>query len=407
MIKLFILGSLFSWCDSTEVATTTNIQSINAYHSQYFPQFNAAQEAIYFTVRKGKGEREDIFLSKIKQGAALPASSIENINIPYFNEGTCTFNETGTTMVFSACDYPNSKGGCDLYESNWVNGQWTSPKNLGFFINSREWDGQPHLFNQGKSLFFASERMGGMGGRDLWLSEKDSNGNWGIPKNLGPKINSKFNEIGPYFIKKRNILVYSSDKKEGKGNLDFYQSIKETDGWSDPKNLEIINTSEDDAGICEGILPNEFFVTESSALQSPSEQIFAKIIPEEIWLKPKEVNIELVKVPALSFTDISFKDIFFENNKWELPSPSPKSIDLLLQFLNENPTIKIQIEGHSDETGNAKYNLSLSEKRANSVKNYLVGKGISPERINCVGFGNQKPKGKDLAANRRIEIKIN
>lgn len=407
MIKLFIIGSFFSWCDSTTVATNTNIQSLNSHYSQYFPQYNSAQDAIYFTVRKGRGEREDLFMSKLRQGSALPALPIENLNIPYFNEGTCSFNETGTTMVFSACDYPNSKGGCDLYESNWVNGQWSSPKNLGFFINSREWDGQPHLFNQGKSLYFSSERMGGMGGRDIWLSEKDANGNWGIPKNLGPKINSKSNEIGPYFIKKRNILVYSSDKKEGKGNLDFYQSLKEADGWSDPLNLEIINTTEDDAGICEGILPNEFFVTESSSLQTPTEQIFSKIIPEEVWLKPKEIKKEVVKLPSISFSDISFNDIYFENNKWDLPVPIPKSIELLIQFLTENPKTNIQIEGHSDENGNATYNLTLSEKRANSVKTYLLSKGIASERINCKGFGNLKPKGKDLAKNRRIEIKIN
>ena len=248
--------------------------------------------------------------------------------------------------------------------------------------------------------------MGGFGGRDLWLSEKDANGNWGIPKNLGPKINSKANEIGPYLLKKRNILLFSSDRKEGKGGLDFYQSLKTENDWSEIQNIELINTTEDDAGICEGLQKNEFFVTISSALQIPTEQIFSKILPEDTWLKAKELAPNPVLVPQIKFHELSFNDIYFENNKWDLPSPIPKSLDQLIQFLQENPTQNIQIEGHSDENGNPQSNMILSEKRALSVKNYLVQQGINGNRIASKGFGHLKPKSKNLAINRRIEIKL-
>ena len=406
MIKLFILGSFFSFSDTSQIASQTNITVLNQYHSQYFPQYDKSRNEIYFTVRKNKGDHEDLYVSKLVQGSALQAEALEKINTNFFNEGTCSFSEDGQTMVFSACDYPNSKGGCDLYESTWENNQWTTAKNLGFFINSREWDGQPHLSNQGQTIYFSSERAGGMGGRDIWMSEKDKNGVWGIPQNLGANINSNANEIGPYFIADRSILVFSSDRKEGKGKLDFYQSLFENKKWQVAKNLIILNSKEDNAGICEGQYCNEFFLTESNSNKIPAEKIYSVLLPDSIWLKPSPpiVNIEN-PTPSIRFSELHFSDIHFENNKWDLPYLIPNSLILLLKFLQENPIVQIKIEGHSDETGNAKSNITLSEKRALSVKNFLIQKGIQANRITTKGFGHLKPKTKDLAGNRRIEVK--
>lgn len=405
MIKLFILGSLFSFSDSTQIAIKTDLTHVNQFYSQYFPQYNKSRNEIYFTVRQNKGDHEDLYVSNLLQGSALQASAIESINTKFLNEGTCTFSEDGNTMIFSACDYPNSKGGCDLYESQWKDHQWSTPKNLGYFINSREWEGQPHLSNHGKTIYFSSEREGGQGNRDIWKSEKDQNGVWGIPKNLGPSINSNANEIGPYFMTDKQVLIFSSDRKGGLGKLDFYQSILEDDHWQNSKNLSILNTKEDNAGFCEGIQINEYFITESNTHRIPTESIYSIVLPDSVWLKtvqkPEIVKSEPSKI---QFADISFADILFANNKWDLPNPIPKSLTLLLQFLQENPTIKIRIDGHSDETGNAKSNIILSEKRAQSVKNYLLQKGIDSERISIKGFGHLKPKSKDLAGNRRIEI---
>lgn len=406
MIKLFIIGSLFSFGDTSQIATQTDMQEVNKYHSQYFPQFNRAKKELYFTVRKNKGDHEDLYVSSIEHGKVLSARSLEKINTNYLNEGTCTFNEDGTTMIFSACDYPNSKGGCDLYESKFEKEEWTPAKNLGFFINSREWDGQPHLTNGGKTLYFSSERGGGLGNRDIWVSEKNDQGIWGIPKNLGPSINTKSNEIGPYFIKSKQIIVFSSDRKDGKGKLDFYQSLLEEGEWKAAKNLGILNSEEENAGFSEGLFPNEFYLTESNSQQSPMEKIYSILLPDSIWLKPIEKKIiEVPIVSKIQFSEISFKDILFANNKWDLPHPIPKSLTHLLQYLQENPESNILIEGHSDETGNAKSNIILSEKRAQSVKNYLLQNGIHPARINIQGFGHSKPKSKDLAGNRRIEVR--
>ncbi len=406
MIKLFIIGSLFSFCDSTNIAKQTDISNVNSYHSQYFPQFIESTQEIFFTIRKNKGDHEDIYVSKVWQGAALPPSTIGTLNTPLFNEGTCTFSEDGQTIIFSACDYPNSKGGCDLYESNRINNQWSIPKNLGFFINSREWDGQPHLTNHGKTIYFSSERAGGLGSRDLWVSEKDQHGVWGIPKNLGPNINSSANEMGPYRIKNKQILLFSSDRKGGKGKLDFYQSLNEENEWSNPSNLDLLNTKEDNAGICLGSRPNEFFVTESNTNKNPSEKIYSIILPDSIWLKNKpKAQIKEISTAKQLFSDISFTDIYFANNKWDLPSIIPNSLIKLFQYLSENSTVKIIIEGHSDETGKAKSNIILSEKRALSVKKYLIQQGISADRMQIKGFGHLKPKSKELAGNRRIEVK--
>ncbi len=407
MIKLFILGSLFSFSDSTHTAQTTNISNLNQFHSQYFPQFNAAKNEIYFTVRNKKGDHEDLYVSQLNQGIALPSKPIETLNNDFFNEGTCSFTEDGETMVFSACDYPNSKGGCDLYESQWKNNQWSTPKNLGFFINSREWDGQPHVTNKRKTIYFSSERAGGYGGRDIWVSDKDQNGVWGIPKNLGPNINSKANEIGPFLNLEKQILVFSSDRHGGKGKLDFYQSQHLNNEWQIAKNLEILNNEEDNAGICKGPLEMEYFITESSPTKSPTERIYAVLIHDSIWLKePKQVELQVSQKAKIQFSEISFSDIYFDQNKWELPSTIPQSLHQLTQFLQENPNQEILIEGHSDETGNPKNNIILSEKRALSIKNYLINQGISAVRMQTKGHGHLKPKSKQLAGNRRIEVKL-
>ena len=141
-------------------------------------------------------------------------------------------------------------------------------------------------------------------------------------------------------------------------------------------------------------------------------QIQSVEIPEFCWLK-KPVDLPppiLVAKPApIEFQKLHFEDIQFENNKSDLPFVTPACLLDLVSYLFQNPTKSIEIHGHTDEVGNAQANLTLSDRRANSIKKYLVDQGISGNRIKTIAFGNSKPKIRAKTAearkiNRRIEI---
>lgn len=387
--------TLFEPSDSLAVVSVDPV--INAYRTQYFPQFLPNQQKLYFTVRKELNSDEEIYYANWKDGhfeTALPISELNQEN----NEGTPTFSADGLHMIFSGCEYPNSFGGCDLYETNWIDGSWTKPKNLGFRVNSHDWEGQPHLSNDGKKLFFASDRPGGFGKRDLWVSTKDEAGQWQFPVNLGTSINSAEDEQGPYLLAKKNRFIFSSNKKGGLGGLDFYQ-IPYPISDQPAKSIQRINTDYHDAGITPSEKAEFYYI--SRRLNKPNQDlgIVSVYIPDSTFEDSS---------PVIVFEQIKFDDIEFETNAWQLDS-IPASLSQLITYLTQNPTKQVEIQGHTDEVGGAEKNLLLSEKRALSIKMVLIQHQIKPERIKTIGFGNTQPKIKNPTAldrkqNRRIEI---
>ena len=399
-ICLVSLLSIFQNTDSTFLIKRQAIDSINLFHSQYFPHYSTTTKSLFFTARKNKNQDENLYYSSFENQAFSKPSPLSILNEEN-NEGTACLSDDGKTLIFTGCDYPNSYGGCDLFESKWINENWSKPKNLGFLINSHDWEGQPNLSKDGQQLYFSSERPGGKGKRDLWLSTKNKQGIWQAPVNLGDNINTKFDEQGPYFIEHRNILIYSSDQKGGKGGLDFYQSLKVQNNFQKGQNVLQINTPNDEAGFSVGESQNEFLI---SSTNEGKDLIYSIVIPEEIWLK-NSITKEKPNT-SQSFETIKFDDVQFANNQWELPKEIPKSLIELTNFLIENPTQSIKINGHTDENGNEDLNQILSEKRALSVKLYLIQQGIPSNRIQFQGFGQSQSKSKEKAKNRRIEIEM-
>ncbi len=407
---LFPFLSIFSAGDSLTISSVP-IKEVNVYRTQYFPIYSAARQELFLTVRKGTKSDEEIFVSAWNGKQFEIPRPIEELNQEN-NEGTPTLSKDGLHLIFSGCDYPNSFGGCDLYECTWVDGSWTRPKNLGFLVNSHDWEGQPQLNSDGSKLFFSSDRPGGEGKRDIWLTERGTDGKWGIPKNLGKKINSSEDEQGPYYMDERAILVFSTNQKGGKGGLDFHQSLWDGKIWSESVAIKEINSTSNDAGFSEGIHENQYYISRKVNDSIQDIQIQSVEIPEFCWLK-KPVDLPppiLVAKPApIEFQKLHFEDIQFENNKSDLPFVTPACLLDLVSYLFQNPTKSIEIHGHTDEVGNAQSNLSLSDRRANSVKKYLMDQGIAGERIKTIAFGNSKPKIKAKTAearkiNRRIEI---
>lgn len=398
---------------SVDSLTSSPIPEINQQKAQYFPFYSAARKELYFTGRTSINSDEELHFATWDGNQFTSIQSLSSIN-QESNDGTACLSADGNTLIFSGCDYRNSFGACDLYESQWVNGAWTKPRNLGIQINSHDWEGQPSLSADGMKLYFTSDRPGGAGKRDIWMSEKDEQGRWKIAKNLGTKINSSSDEQGPYWYDENEILIFSSDKKGGKGGLDFYQSRLENGQWVEAKNLSEVNSATNEAGICRGIHPNEFFISRNQPGNSIEEAIHRILIPPSYWLakiNPPKIDlvVQEIKPVKIQFQEVSFDDIQFANNQWKIPMPIPQSLEKLIHYLQENPNQKIEIRGHTDEIGLAKSNQLLSEKRANAIKTYLIQQGISSSRIQTKGMSFLRPKVARNQAearkfNRRIEI---
>ena len=401
MLGLCLISFLavFPRTDSLKIPQKIPIDQLNSYKSQYFPWYSVSHKAIFYTVRKNQQRDEDLVFSRDSLNQFSVPKDLSELNLAY-NEGTPCLSSDGNKMIFSACDYPNSMGGCDLFESNWNGEKWSKPKNLGYLINSHEWEGHPNLSADGKSLYFSSDRTGGYGRKDIWVSKKNEHGIWQIPQNLGAQINSKLDDLGPLLLEDRKILIFSSNRLGGRGGLDFYQSIKNTDAWSEPQNIFLINSQKDDAGICRGPNQHDFFLSSSS---DGIDKIYAVKLPDEIWLKVPEKPLEK---KSMVFDSIYFEDIQFKNNEWNLAKEPPKSLIFLVNYMKENPSSKVKIAGHTDEIGTEEHNQILSEKRALSVKLFLIQQGIQSERITFQGYGYSKSKLVDKSLKRRIEIEL-
>jgi OmpA-OmpF porin, OOP family len=476
--------------------------TVNAYPMQYFPTITADENELIFTIRFGKGrdDNEDIVVAK--KGAngrwGSPASLSNQINST-FREGASTISADGRKLIFTIC----GPFGCDLFESNKEGGTWGKPINLGTGVNTTGWEAQPSLSADGRELYFVSDRRGGMGGYDIWFSKKTENG-WDKAVNLGPSVNTPYDEIAPFIHVNNQNLYFASNGLPGFGSYDIYVSEKTLDHspspsgegggrpdevWRTPLNMGApLNDFEDQYSFAvtsdgksayyskeEGRnksklyftpIPPQFqvkrkgnvvkgFVLDAKTKKPlkaaielrelRTEHVMSKVISDSVtgeylvvvpgkseyalfankkgYLfssvnfnyeqtdldKPLLLNIELQ--PIGKDATIILNNIFFELDKYELQEKSKAELNELVSFLKENPPLKIEVSGHTDNSGVETYNQQLSLKRAASVSSYLKGQGILGERIKEKGYGSQKPlktndSEENRRFNRRIEFKI-
>jgi outer membrane protein OmpA-like peptidoglycan-associated protein len=255
------------------------------------------------------------------------------------------------------------------------------------------------LAADGRTLYFSSDRLGGFGKRDIWVSEKDDQGRWNTPKNVGNLINSSEDEQGPYILENKSVFIFSSSKTGGKGGLDYYQTRYPILIGEQPEPLNLLNTSSHDAGMSVGPDMDTYLISRKST-ESERELDIARVwISPEVWLK--------APIKRIQFDSLRFEAIQFSNNAWNLSNPIPDCLAKLAEYLKENPKQSIDIQGHTDDIGNASNNQILSEKRALAVKMHLIKLGISADRIQTRGLGNTVPKEKlNRQVNRRIEIRL-
>jgi len=328
-------------------------------------------------------------------------------------------------------------GGIDIYVTHrQQNGKWSEPENLGPEINTPGDETCPFIHADNQTLYFTSNAIQGYGGDDLFLTRKQKDGKWSKPENLGYPINTIENEGSLIIAADGKTAYYASDREDSKGGLDIYTfdmredvrplrtlwvqgkvfdaktknglpSAVELVDLSTGQALSKVQTDEDGYYLVTLPLGKDYLfnVNRKGYLFYSGNFPFSQKTPDstyqiDIPLQPIELNANII-----------LKNIFFESNAYNLKTESASELDILVQLLNENPALKIQINGHTDNIGKAADNMTLSNNRAKAVVTYITSKGIAPARLTFKGFGASKPIAENTseegrAQNRRTELQV-
>ena len=336
----------------------------------------------------------------------------------------------------------------DIYMSTLKDdGTWGEAVKLPPHINSPQNEESVLIHPDGKTLYFASRGHVGLGGSDLFVSRMDENGNWGIPENLGYPINTKYDENSLMVSADGEIAFFASDREGGYGDLDIYYFVM-------PEHLRPTKTLYFEGLVYDAVtkapIPGKFQLidlkTGKEIIRSEADLVtgefmvslplnadyalnvsykgyndFSQNFNMTVAEGLESFRMDVPLIPLSSTEPVLLANIFFDLNKTNLRPESFVELDKLRDFLNQNPTFKIEIGGHTDTRGDEKDNQVLSEGRAKSVVDYLIKQGIAASRLTSKGYGESKPKvsDADIAAmktnseqekahqkNRRTEYKI-
>ncbi len=464
--------------------------TVNFLKAQFFPVLTADNETLIFTGLTPERDENMYITHWTGKGWDIPEEISKNINSPN-NEGTCTISADGRMLVFTACNRPDGYGGCDLYFTRQEGKEWLAPKNMGQTVNGSNWESQPSLSADGSVLYFTSDRPGGVGKADIWKTVLDSTGQWLAPTNLGRAINTSDEENAPFIHANGHTLFYASNGLPGMGGFDLFMSQRTDTIWSEPKNLGYpINTVADQVGMfisSDG--RTAYYTDDRTEPKGRRAMLYAFTIPDTLqkafvptkYIKgkvfdqrtnaPLQASLELYDLgsqqrvatflsqPATGeflavlnqnsehalyvmkegylFKSLTFvasdstpalrldipleraekdrvevlNNIFFATGAFTLDEKSKVELLKLVSFLKDNPRLSIEIAGHTDDVGSDKENLELSRQRAQSVASYLADSGLPATRFMAVGYGETKPKVPNMSEdnrrlNRRIEWRI-
>lgn len=225
-------------------------EAINSVASEYYPTMTIDGKQLVITRRTRGSADEDFFVSVRKDGKWETAIPLEGkINTGY-KEGGQQISPDGEWMVFTGKDYPEGFGSFDIYIAYLTNNGWSERQNLGAAINTEYWESAPCLSPDKKYLYFASDRPGGYGGSDIYVSTRMANGKWSLPQNLGSTINTGGDESCPFIHADNETFYFNSNGHEGFGGTDLFLSKKSTNGFLIPQNLGFpINTINDEGSL--------------------------------------------------------------------------------------------------------------------------------------------------------------
>ncbi|MDZ7743965.1 MAG: OmpA family protein [Bacteroidota bacterium] len=353
-------------------------------------------------------------------------------------ESQPSFSSDGRTLYFSSTR-PGGKGSSDIWKTRIdESGKWTKPVNLGWPVNTSKEEMAPFIHPDDKTLYFSSSGHPGMGDADLFVSRKDSLGLWATPRNLGYPINTEKGEINLIVSPDARRAYISSDKAGGSGNYDIY--VFDLNEEIRPEPVSYLKGKVFDAET-QVPLQASFELIDLKSQQKRVESFSDKRTGEFLVVIPVGSNLALnvsregylfysdhfslseVKSrtdpylkdiplkPIRTGEKTVLKNIFFELDRYDLKKESRAELQKLFDFLQKNPSIKIEISGHTDSTGSEAYNKELSANRAKAVYDFLVDHGIDTGRLSFKGYGESQPIADNettqgRALNRRTEFRI-
>jgi outer membrane protein OmpA-like peptidoglycan-associated protein len=224
--------------------------SVNSAVSEYFPTISLDGKHLVFT-RRVHGTNEDFYQSDRTPTGWTRARPLEgNIN-SNDNEGALNISQDGQWLIFTGCNFQTGFGSCDLYISYLTPDGWSAPENLGPNFNTEFWESAPSLSPDKRDLYFTSNRPGGFGGNDIYVSHRMENGRWSPPQNMGPHINTAGDESFPFIHADNSSLYFTSNELPGYGGTDLFVVRKNANGdWGIPENLGYpINTIENEGSL--------------------------------------------------------------------------------------------------------------------------------------------------------------
>lgn len=220
--------------------------NVNSPYEDYGPSLSTDDEIMFFGTKRNRRTikgvehiNEDIyFTERDENGGWGPAQPLEGINSPY-NDGAPCLTRDGSTLYFVRCEAPDGLGRCDLYVADKQNdGTWGDVRNLGPNVNSAHWDSHPSLSHSEDTLYFTSDRPGGFGANDIYYTYKNKHGQWMPAQNMGPIINTRGNDLSPFYHPVHHVFYFSSDNQVlNFGNFDIYKSRWLGSQWEEPKNI--------------------------------------------------------------------------------------------------------------------------------------------------------------------------
>ena len=397
-------------------STPVPVDKINSEFEDGTPFFVGDYKELYFTrCEAGKREKKGcVIMFSIKSGDTWS----EPKNVGILSDSVVTAHPALTSdglSLYFASDISGGFGGKDIWKATRTGEgeNWSKPVNLGPDINTGGDELFPYLRDDG-TLYFSSDGLIGMGGLDIFKATPQPDGSWAV-QNLKSPVNSFADDFGITFEDGNERGIFSSTRK-GRGNDELYSfelpplRFNITGLVKDEKTGAVITGSTIQLIASDGSNLQAETGTSGDfrfALKPDVDYIF--LASKDGYLNGKEKETTKGQVKSRDFMvtilltaidkPIELPNIFYDFGKWDLRPESMVSLDKLVETLADNPKVTIELMSHTDSRDTEEYNYDLSQKRAQSVVQYLIEKGIEPERLSARGYGESSPKVVDAAIN--------
>lgn len=384
----------------------------------------------------------DLYYSRRENGDwSAPVNLGANVNSTMWDSQP-TLSADGRTLYFSSDRKSGSVGLEDIYVTTLGdNNLWTPAKNLGAPVNTSGRDMAPFLHASGTTLYYVTDGLIGMGGLDLFRVERQRGGGWAAPQNLGYPLNT-FEEESSVFITTDNRTgFYSRKHTPAPGEpmtirlfqFDVPQSARsfEQSAVAQGRVFDAVTKKTLAATVQVYDLATEELVEsvqsdkqdgEYTVVLTEGHQYAMYAAADDYLIKSltfdytdrktfDPLTLDIYLDPVKAGASIVLNNLFFATNAFELEKKSKTELDRLTRFMNQYPTIAVEISGHTDDVGSDAANLTLSENRAKAVYQYLLTTGIKADRLKFKGYGETQPASPNTSdanrrLNRRIELRI-